>query len=156
MKLKNFIVAFIVLMTTQYAFAQSEIEIEDEVDDDLIELTDIDQKFEIENNEQTETINRSELDAQLIKNMLIQQQRIKEKNLTYPWRVSAQAVCSTRERCWIQEIRFIARMQDGAANFSIAYRRWNGSAGSSGLMNIQCGFNRSNTLRSTSVNANCN
>ena len=153
MKFKNFIIAFIVLMTTQYVFAQSEIK--NEEDDDLIELTDNDQALEIESNEQTETVNRNELNAQLIRNMLIQQQRIKERNLTYPWRVSAHPVCSTRQRCWIKEIRFIARMQDGAANFSIAFERWNGNAGGSGLMNIQCGFNRSNTLRSTSVNANC-
>jgi hypothetical protein len=81
---------------------------------------------------------------------------IKKKNLAYRWVVQAQAVCTmSGSRCQITGIREGQRLEDGSATFSISHRSWRGSGGSSGTTDIVCGFNQSNTLRSTSVNAVC-
>ena len=81
---------------------------------------------------------------------------IKKKNLAYRWVVQAQAVCTmSGSRCQITGIREGQRLEDGSATFSISHQMWRGSGGSSGTTTINCGFNQSNTLRSTSVNAVC-
>ena len=80
---------------------------------------------------------------------------IKKKNLAYRWVVTAQAVCSGGSSCQITRISEGQRLADGSATFSISYQTRRGSGGSSGVATINCGFNQSNTLRSTSVNAVC-
>jgi hypothetical protein len=80
---------------------------------------------------------------------------IKKKNLAYRWVVQAQAVCSGGSSCQITRISEGQRLEDGSATFSISHQTRRGSGGSSGVATINCGFNQSNTLRSTSVNAAC-
>jgi hypothetical protein len=84
-----------------------------------------------------------------------EQAKIKDKNLAYPWRVVAEAVCPQGYRCWIKAIRDSGRLDDGSVRFNIEYESWRGHGGSSGVATIECGFNRSNYLKSTSVNAKC-
>ena len=84
-----------------------------------------------------------------------QSKDIKNKNLAHRWVVQAQAVCSGGSSCQITGISEGQRLEDGSATFSISYQTWRGSGGSSGVATINCGFNQSNTLRSTSVNAVC-
>ncbi len=84
--------------------------------------------------------------------------KIKQQNLAHRWVVQAQAVCSGGHRCRIKSVQHTSTNEyDGSANFSISYESWNsrGSSGSSGVASIECGFNKSNTLSSTSVNAVC-
>ena len=80
---------------------------------------------------------------------------LKQRNLSYRWVVQAQAVCHAGYSCQITQISEKARREDGSAVFFISYRQSRGSAGSSGGAEIVCGFNQSNTLRSTAVNAVC-
>ena len=81
---------------------------------------------------------------------------LKQRNLSYRWVVQAQAVCWSDRRCWIKSVNFLGNDSfDGSARFSISYENWKGSGGSSGSMIIECGFNRSNSIRSTSLNAVC-
>ena len=80
---------------------------------------------------------------------------IRKRNFSHQWAVKAQAVCSNHYACRIKEIQYRGRTASGAAIFSIAWELKGKSAGSSGVMSIECGFDRSNSLRSTSVNAIC-
>jgi hypothetical protein len=80
---------------------------------------------------------------------------IKAKNLAYRWVVQAQAVCPRGYSCWIKSIKENGRNDDGSVRFSISHESRRGSGGGSGVSTIDCGFNKSNTLRSTAVNAVC-
>ena len=107
-----------------------------------------------------ERINLANQQEQARINLVYQQEqaRIKEQNRSYRWIVQAQAVCSGGYRCSIKSITHNGWNEyDGSAMFSISYESWTlrGSSGSSGVASIECGFNKSNTLRSTSVNAVC-
>jgi len=82
--------------------------------------------------------------------------KIKQQNLAHRWVVQAQAVCPSGWQCSIKEVKFTGNNEsDGSSNFQIAYESRRGSGGSSGVEFIECGFNKSNSLNSTSVNAVC-
>jgi hypothetical protein len=82
--------------------------------------------------------------------------KIKQQNLAHRWFVRAEAVCSGGARCSVKSVQHIGNNEnDGSAEFQISVERWVRSGGSSSTVFIRCGFNHSNTLRSTSVNAVC-
>lgn len=80
---------------------------------------------------------------------------VRNKNLAYRWVVQAQAVCSGGRTCRITGIREMGRLDDGSARFDISHQTWRGTAGSSGITTIICGFGKQNSVRSTFVNAVC-
>ena len=82
--------------------------------------------------------------------------KIKQQNLAHRWFVRAEAVCPSGYQCRINSVKHIGNNENtGSATFQIDHQRWRGSAGSSGSAFIECGFNHSNSYRSTSVNAVC-
>ena len=93
------------------------------------------------------------------KSTLLEQKKefelVKKKNLANRWVVKAQAVCSRSSSCQITSIREEPRNEDGSARFMISHQTRKGTSGHVGSSYIECGFNKSNSLSSTTVNAVC-